>query len=394
MKKTDVCIIGGGASGFMAAFAAAEEGANVLIVERLPRVLKKILATGNGRCNITNAYPQRENYHGDVEFAEKIFQKFGKDDTIDFFEGIGLLCSEEDGGKMYPMSLQAASVSDLFRLHAQRMGIEIITDFYVKKAERDKNGFKIQSDSETIFSKNVVICCGGYASPSFGTDGSGAKIAKMLGHTITKVYPALVQLKCENAPKALKGVKHFCTANLYIDGKKEKSIWGEVLFTEYGLSGPPIFNMSRDAAVALGEGKKVEISLDMMPHSFKELCDMLEKRKKNLPDLEGENFLNSLINKKIGFEIVKKHSDIKSIASALKNYRHTVVGTTGFNNAQTTAGGVKCSEIYENMMSKKVKGVYFAGEVLNIDGDCGGFNLQWAWSSGYVAGKGAAGRKE
>ena len=393
MEKVNVCIIGGGAAGITAAIAAAREGESVIILERLQRVGKKILATGNGRCNITNAYIVDENYHGGQSFASEILNNFTYYETLSFFESMGIVCCEGDEGKMYPASLQATSVLDLLRVEMDRLGIKIETEFFVKDIAKEKGIFKISSGDGNIFAENVIIACGGYAAPQFGTDGNMFPLIKMLGHRVSAFYPALVQLKTENTPKALKGVKHFCTAHLYIDGKKVKSEYGEVLFTEYGLSGPPVFNLSREASVAVSKGRNTEISLELLADSFSEVLKMLENRKKLLPHLEGENFLNSVINKRIGFEITKRCKNLKEIASELKNYKHKVCGTMGFKNAQVTAGGVLCDEISsDTLMSKKVNGLYFAGEVIDVDGDCGGFNLQFAWSSGYIAGKSAARR--
>ncbi len=390
-KIYDLCIVGGGAAGLTGAIAAKRCGAQVIILERADRVGKKILATGNGRCNITNAYITPENYHGDSDFAMHVLQKVDRDKTIDFFESCGIVCCEGENGKMYPQSLQATSVLDLLREEIKRLEIEIKTSFYVKEIKKEKNIFSAECDGDCVLAKNIMLCCGGYAAPMFGTDGNGAALAKKLGHSECPVYPALVQLKTENTPKALKGVKHFCTAHLFIDNKKVQSQWGEVLFTEYGLSGPPIFNLSREASKSVSEGRKTEVSLELLPQDFRQLTTYLENRKKNLPHLGRENFLNSIVNKKIGFEITKKCSSIKEMASSLKNYRHRVVGTMGFKNAQVTAGGINCREIYaDTMMSKKVKGLYFAGEVLDVDGDCGGYNLQFAFSSGILAGESAA----
>ena len=391
MKKTGICIVGGGAAGLCAAISAKRKGADVLLVERLPRVGKKILATGNGRCNITNTDITYDNYHGDSDFAFKVLSEFGRDEALDFLSSIGIVCTESENGKMFPKSLQATSVLDLLRAEIQRLGIETVTGFCVKEIKKEKNQFVLSSETEKIFAGKVILACGGYAAPSFGTDGIGARLSKSLGHTVTPVYPALVQLKTEKPPGALKGVKHFCMAHLYIEGKKVKSKWGEVLFTEYGLSGPPIFDLSREASVAVSNNIKTEISLELISDDFNSLKQTLDKRKKDFPDLTGENFLNSIIHKKIGFEIVKKTSDIKETAALLKNWRHRITGTMGFKNAQVTAGGVLCSEVYpETLMSKKVKGLYFAGEILDVDGDCGGYNLQWAWSSGVLAGENAA----
>ncbi len=389
-KIYDLCIVGGGGAGLSAAIAARRRGISVLILERADRVGKKILATGNGRCNITNSFITPKNYHGDRNFAMSVLGCVGRDDVISLLESCGIILTEEESGKMYPQSLQATSVLDLLREELKRLEVEIRTSFFVKDIKKENGIFRIFGDGN-VMAKSVLLCGGGYAAPMFGSDGNLNALAKKLGHRETPVFPALVQLKTENPLKALKGVKHFCTAHLYIDGKKADSQYGEVLFTEYGLSGPPIFSLSREASRAVMMGIKAEISLEILPEDFKTLFEMLSKRQKDLPHLGKENFLNSIVNKRIGFEITKKCDSIKEMASTLKNWKFRVAGTMGFKNAQVTAGGISCGEVCEKtMMSKKVKGLYFAGEMLDVDGDCGGYNLQFALSSGILAGMSAA----
>ena len=390
-KIYDLCVVGGGAAGLCGGISAKRQGADVLILERNDRVGKKILATGNGRCNITNSCIFPENYHGGTEFAMEVLKRVSREKALGFLESMGVLCIEEDNGRMYPKSLQATSVLDLLREEIALLQIEVKTSCFVKNIKKEKGIFCIENAEESVFAKSVLLCTGGYAAPAFGSDGNGAALAKRLGHSESAVHPALVQLKTENVPKALKGVKHICTAHLYIEGKRIKSSHGEVLFTEYGLSGPPIFNLSRAASEAVAGGKECYVSLELMEEDFRTLSEFLQKRKKSLPHLGRENFLNSVINKKIGFEITKKCENIKEMTSMLKDWRHHVLGTMGFKNAQVTAGGIRCSEVsFDNMMSKKTAGLYLAGEILDVDGDCGGYNLQFAISSGILAGESAA----
>ncbi len=408
MKKPVLAIVGGGASGLIGGIFAAKilgEKGKVIILERMDRVGKKILATGNGRCNFTNLNTSVYNFYGKnpnfVEFALKQFSVF---DTLDFFQKIGIYPKEEDNGKMYPYSEQASSVLDCLRNEVSNLGIEIISGFEVKEITQIGKKFKITSFSGNVLnSEKVIVSAGGCASPNLGSNGSGFKILKNLGHTITKLNPALVQLKTEkDIVKGLKGIKF--TGNVkIISGKKVlKEEFGEVLFTDYGLSGPPIFQLSTISAMKNG----CSIVLDFMPElSKKEIFDLLSERKKNLNHLTMENFFVGLLNKKIGNVIAKKSGIEKlsfsvsnlskdllwNMANLIKEFEFKIVGQNGWNNAQVTAGGASTDEFdFKTMQSKIVQGLFASGEVLDIFGDCGGFNLQWAWSSGVLAGKSAA----
>ncbi len=397
-----IAVIGGGASGIVAAISAARNGAEVTIYERCERIGRKILATGNGRCNYTNINAGVLNYHGNnPQFIENTIDSFWVRETKDFFAELGMLTKVEENGKAYPYSLQASAVLDVLRYELERLEVKIVTGFEVKEIIRKGSGFIIKSyDAQTEVSDRVIVSAGGKASPSLGSNGSGYKIAEDFGHKVTKLYPSLVQIKTEtNIIKALKGIKLDANVTICSGSKKEKA-FGEVLFTDYGLSGPAIFNISR---ICAEDGNK-EISLDILPEiNHNELYDILRERRTKQRNLE--TFFVGMVNKKIGMAIMKyadvlpysrtsdtiSEKEIKRLVDALKNFRLQVTGTMSWNNAQVTAGGIVTDNINSSTFeSKLIKGLYFTGEILDIDGDCGGYNLQWAWSSGYIAGKNAS----
>lgn len=391
MNMADIAVVGGGASGLVASIEAARRGASVIILERNTRLAKKILSTGNGRCNITNRYIAPDRYYGDRSFASCVLSLADINITLDFFESIGILCIEDIDGKMYPRSLQAATVSDLLREETARLNIKVLTDFQVKSIGKGKKFF-LSNANEKIEATKVILACGGKAAPTMGTDGTSYSLAEELGHRKTALYPSLVQLKTENPMKALKGVKQNCTVTLFLDGRKTRQENGEVLFTEYGISGPPVFNLSGQASCAVEAGKNTEVSLDLAEDiSFPDLVNLIEDRLKMFPHFTKENRLNGLLHKKVGYEIVKIAHSPREMALMIKDFRTKITGTTGFKNAQVTAGGIVTSEINpETCESKKTKGLYITGEMLDVDGDCGGFNLQFAWSTGIIAGRNAA----
>lgn len=413
IKNVDIAVAGGGAAGFAAAICAAQSNKDlkIAIFEKGTRVGRKILATGNGRCNLSNKDLSLERYHGnDKDFAVPALTEYNFEKTMIFFEQIGIMPAELEDGKVYPMGLQASAVVDMLRLKAKSKGIFEITDFEVAKIKPVNEGFIIsEKNGDTVKAKRVIVCTGGKAAPEFGTDGQAYKLVTELGHKLTQTFPALVQLKCDTKRvRALKGVKLMGTATLSCGGKAVKKEYGEVMFTEYGLSGPPIFQLSREASERLNKGNKdIKIKIDLIPkYEFYEIESILTERRKNLSDIECENFLNGMLNKQIARQILKESDEslklnqlcskisdktIKVLANKIKGWEFEVTGTNPWKNAQVTAGGIATRDINEKTMeSKKVKGLYLAGEILDIDGDCGGFNLQWAWSSGFTAGKSAA----
>ena len=403
--KTEIAVIGGGASGMIAAITARKSGKEVVILERKDRILKKVLITGNGRCNITNVNADISNYFGkNISSVENILNSFNPQDTMDFFNGLGIICNEENRGKVYPLSGQASSVVDALRFEAERLGIKIETEFYVKKIEKDGFKFKIHSeDRKKIEADRVILAAGGQSYPELGSNGSGFELVKELGHSVTKLSPSIVQLKTEkHQVKGLQGIKTDVAVTAYGDNKKICTYDGELLFTDYGISGNVVFNIS----FVMPLYKNVEFEIDFMEKfGYNELYEMLKERKNIMSHLTMENYFNGMINKKLGQFLSKmsgieklskpvkdlNDSEIRKLCTMLKKYRIKILDTTGFKNAQVTAGGVSLNEINtETLESRIVKGLYFSGEVLDVYGECGGFNLQWAWASGYIAGKNSA----
>ncbi len=385
----DTAIIGGGAAGMAAAIFLARQGKKVLLCERLPRVGKKLLSTGNGRCNITNRVLSPENYHGEnPSFAMHALSAFPTEKTISFFESLGLMLCEGENGKLYPQSLQASSVLDLMRLEMARLALSETVDCFITRLEKKEKIFHLTAEDGRSFTAKTVICAtGGKAAPSMGTDGNGYALLRPFGHTVIKPLPSLVQLKTENPMRALKGVKHIGSATLYVDGKEVRRTEGELLFTDYGVSGPPIFNLSRFASAGVAGGQKVTLSLNFFPTLSKEgLANLLKKRREALPHLTDESFLYGLLPKLLGREVYKRSQNDRDMARLLHSFPLTVSGVMPWANAQVTAGGISTEEVHaKTMESRLAKGLYLCGEVLDIDGDCGGYNLQWAWGSAFVA---------
>lgn len=400
--KQNLAIIGGGAAGLCGAVWAARCGtfSRIIILERGPRVGRKLLATGNGRCNLTNRFFAEKNYHGKApEFTRTAFQRFGLPETLDFFESLGLLFHEEEHGKLYPRSLQAASVLDALRLEAEQLGVETLCDTEVTGIRWDRNGFTLLlNGSEKMDAAFVLMAAGGPASPKLGGTDSGCRLLQSLGHRITPLLPSIVQLKTDTAPiKPLTGIKFQGTASLYQGKQLLRSESGEVLFTDYGLSGPPILQLSCTATHL----KNPEIALDFFPeYEEKELLGILYRRMYARPDALLENFFLGVLHKRLGQTLLKSagacplsrradsltRPELAALCKNLKGWRLPVTGTTGLGNAQVTAGGADTGEFDpETLESKLVPGLFACGEVLDVDGDCGGFNLQWAWSSAMLA---------
>ena len=402
--KTEIVIIGGGASGIMAAIEAVKSGKEVVVVDRKERVLKKVLVTGNGRCNLTNVNAKINNYFStgsDIKKIENILNDFQPKDTMNFFESLGVVCNEEVRGKVFPLSGQAGSIIDALRFEAEKLGVKFILDFYVKKIEKKGFQFIIYSEDKRIITSNrVLLSAGGKSYPELGSNGSGFELAREFGHTITPLFPSIVQFKTEEYQvKGLKGIKLDTKVTAYGDNKKICTYDGELLFTDYGVSGNVIFNISFVFPIH----KKVELEVDFLPKfSYDELLQKLKDRRDILGHLMMEHYFNGMINKKLGqflskasgIEKLSKEinsladNELRKLCDVLKKYKLNVLDTTGYKNAQVTAGGVKLEEVnMETLESKKVKGLYFSGEILDVYGECGGFNFQWAWASGKKAGE-------
>ena len=402
--KTEIVIIGGGASGIMAAIEAVKSGKEVVVVDRKERVLKKVLVTGNGRCNLTNVNAKINNYFStgsDIKKIENILNDFQPKDTMNFFESLGVVCNEEARGKVFPLSGQAGSVIDALRFEAERVGVKFLLDFYVKKIEKKGFQFIIYSEDKRIITSNrVLLSAGGKSYPELGSNGSGFELARQFGHTITPLFPSIVQFKTEEYQvKGLKGIKLDTKVTAYGDNKKICTYDGELLFTDYGVSGNVIFNISFVFPIH----KKVELEVDFLPKfSYDELLQKLKDRRDILGHLTMEHYFNGMINKKLGqflskasgIEKLSKEinsltdNELRKLCDVLKKYKLNVLDTTGYKNAQVTAGGIKLEEVnMETLESKKVRGLYFSGEILDVYGECGGFNFQWAWASGKKAGE-------
>lgn len=409
--KHKIIVVGGGASGIIAAIAAKDSGADVAILEGNDRIGKKILITGNGRCNISNENIEASRYHGEnTDFPLDVLSSFDKASTVDFFNSIGLPLITLEDGKMFPLSLQASSVLDLLRFAIADRDIPVYFNSKVKVIHRSKSDFKIYTQNDEQFEcEKLILCTGGKSAPSTGSDGLGFNIAKALGHSIITPIPALVQLKLDYKHlKALSGVKFDGCAEIYVDNAKVRREFGEILFTDYGISGPPILQLSRIASYNLSRKKNVKLKLDIIHNmSEDELVSFLETHFAIFGHRSLSDAFIGIINKKM-IPILLKEAGITDIhvpcfnlewkqkqklISLLKDWTFEVCDTNSFVNSQVTAGGINTRELNDKTLeSKLVPGLYVAGEILDVDADCGGFNLQWAWSSGYIAGSNAASR--
>ncbi len=372
----------------VAAITAARRGAEVTVVEKNPRLGKKILSTGNGRCNFTNVNACRDSYN--LPFAEAALSAFSPQNAMDFFEELGILSRIENEGRVYPNSGQASALLDVLRNCIERLGIKTMTEFDTEELKKVNGGFEIVStDGQRLFAEKVIVATGGCAAPKTGSNGGGYRLLKALGHHITEAVPALAAVKTD---RGIQGVRQYGKVTL---GSGESRI-GEIQFASSALSGIPVFGLARYAK------KGGNIFVDLLPdYDEKSVVGMLEKR----PSQPLESFLVGILNKTLGQMLLKecnvgalsrmsgtlKHEELEKIAEKLKNWRFEITGLSSWDNAQVTAGGIDTSEVNpETMESYIVQGVYITGELLDIDGDCGGYNLKWAWSSGFVAGGDAA----
>lgn len=402
----DLIIVGGGASGLMSAILAKDLGLDVAIIEGTDRVGKKILTTGNGRCNISNSsicYPFK-NYHSSNDgFFIDALNSFSIEDTRNFFLSIGLPIIELENKKLYPQSLQASSVVDILRLALEDRNIPLYTNCKVKTIHKKKT-FKLSTSNDEFneFScAKLLLCCGGKSAVKTGSDGSGFKLSENLGHSITPTMPGIVQLKLDYPRlKGLSGIKFDGKVSLISNNKIIREEFGEILFTDYGISGPPILQISSTVSRYLKKHHDVWIKLDMMPEkSLDDVSNFIYGHLAMFSHRSISDALIGVINKKL-IPILLKDIGIHDIhipccdldwnyqntlIERLKNWSFKCTGTKEFQNAQVTVGGVNTKEVNpKTLESKLIKDLYFAGEILDVDGDCGGFNLQWAWSSAFL----------
>ena len=399
-------IIGGGASGMAAALAAAQnQNVQVVLLERQARVGRKLQATGNGRCNLTNLNAGKGGYHGDdAGFAVNALKVFGPERTLEWFRSLGLFTVAEESGRVYPYSDQANSVVDVLRFGLERENIRLETGFEVEKVKRTAEGFRLEGTGGTVCCDKLIIACGGLAGTKLGGTMSGYKLLRAMGHKCTKLRPTLVQLKSSwGGVAGLKGVRANCRAEILRNGEHVSGSTGELQFTEYGLSGPVIFEISRD--VCQGGGEWV-CRLDFLPEVAEEELhrELLRRKQTNLPVSE---LLTGILHNRLGRVLTQsvgisgyvpvsqlEEYEIDAVCKAVKGFEVALTEPMGMDSAQVTAGGILTGEFDpDTMESRIVPGLYACGEVLDIDGDCGGYNLQWAWSSGYVAGSHAGGSK-
>ncbi len=403
-NKMKIAVIGGGASGLAAAVFAARAAKSfnksvaINVYDGNPRVGKKILVTGNGRCNFTNENITEKNFHGDTEFASAVYSRFTYKDTEEFFHSLGVFSKSDNAGRVYPMSFQATAVLDALRQECLSLSINEVCDTKIVSLKKQGSGFVL---NDTMFADRVILATGGKAAPVQGSDGSGFELLRPFGIECAPLLPALVPLNCDNFTKALKGIRAQGKITLKCDGKVIAEDSGEIQYTDYGLSGIPSMQVSRFAAEKLYESKTVFAHVDSAPYfTAPELKKELFILVKENPEMPLEMLLSGIIPKKLGSyllsccslninqKIGKLHpSVIEKIVAAVKNKKYKISSVKGFSDAQVTAGGIRAKEINpETMELKKVKGLYVCGEIVNVDGDCGGYNLQWAWSSAYVAG--------
>lgn len=401
----DIAIIGAGPAGIMAALAASNNSKSVVLIDKNDIIGRKILATGNGRCNLTNRNIDASRYHGaNPDFIKHVLFEFDQNKTMEYFESLGLILKEEDKGRVFPRTNQASTVLDILIHELKLKKIEIKTNCLVRGIERNGNWkIRIENGSE-ILAKNLILTTGGKASHQLGSSGDGLFWIEKLGHKVTPIYAALVPVETvETWPREIQGLKIEGTASVVANGNKVIQKSGDILFTHYGLSGPAIMGLSREIAPLL-DGSKVEIHIDAIPE---EEASSLDKKIEKIFSANGtKSVKNALagivplnlvltILKNLSFNPDKKAAEVskidrKTIVSTLKDLTLTVSKVRPLKEAQVTSGGICESEIDEKtMQSKIVPNLYFAGEIIDVDGDSGGFNLQWAWSSGYLAGKSA-----
>ncbi len=397
MKEKRIAVIGGGASGICAALEAKfyDNSINVTIFERLPKIAKKILASGNGRCNFTNENLSPKHFYGNHIFLRSILTS-SYADTENYFRSLGILSYHEDG-RIYPRSQQAATICETLKDKLNEYNVVVKTDTPVNRIEKHKSGFIVNDE----YFDAVIIAGGGKSSPVHGSDGSCYRLLEFLGHTRTPLYPALCGLTTgDRELNMLKGVRAECKASLYSDSILLGEESGEVQFTDKAVSGIPVMNLSH-----LCESKKsLYLKLDLCEEiSATELSEHFNFAKRTTPHKELEAVLSGIVNSKLGFAVMNKlnikphtktgqltSAELHRICNTLKSFEISVTGTKGFNNAQITCGGIKTDEVNpETMMSKIVDGLFICGEILDIHGDCGGYNLHLAWTTGRIAGNAA-----
>lgn len=402
MRK--VIVIGAGASGLMAAIMAARNGCEVTLLEAMDKPARKLLMTGNGRCNLTNTeYSRGDCYRGGNQtFVSDILSRFDYQDTIRFFQEIGVLLQNRNGW-IYPVTDQAASVVDCLLLEVGQLPIKCKYREKVQDLKKDGEKWQVITDGWHYEADAVILACGGKAAPVTGSDGSGYGLAAKLGHHVINPIPALVALKCrEGVCRKLSGLRTRVRITVQTQHKDRRDVYtdvGELQWTDYGISGIVVFQLSRYVSETLSQGGTAGAELDLLTSvSEEELCDLLGHRceTKSISDaligILPKKMIPVILEVSQIFDQKPKEDNIKYLCKVIKHFPLTFTDTRGFEAAQVCAGGVDTCEIdAATMESRLQKGIYFSGEILDVDGICGGYNLQWAWSTGAIAGKAAAG---
>jgi len=399
MKKYDVAIIGGGAAGLMAAIWASKNGKSVILLEKNETLGRKILATGNGRCNLTNRYAEANNYHGaNKEFIENVLDKFTPGETIKFFESLGVILKEEDRGRIFPRTNEAQTIVSALTHEIANFDITVLTNTNVRGFKKN-DLWKINLQNKgSIEAKRIIVSCGGQSAPQLGTSGDGYYWLEKLGHTIIPARAALTPIETEtDSIKDVQGLRIEGQATIMAGNKIVAQKDGDILFTHFGLSGPAIMALARE----INPQENLKISIDLFPETN---INDLDQKVKLIFDQNGAKSLkNSLsgivpssfalaVLKKLNLNETKKTAEISkqdrlNIVNNFKNFQLDLKGLRSFKESQVTAGGVSANEVNpQTMQSKIIPGLFFAGEILDVDGDSGGFNLQWAWSTGFIAG--------
>ena len=385
-KIYDVILIGGGASNLIAATYLGDKlpKDSFCVLEKCPRVGKKLIATGNGQGNLTNKNLSGEHYFSsEKDFYLPVIKAFDNTVIEKYLNSLGIYLTGEN--KRYPVSYEATSVLDLIREKLFNDGVQIFTDTEVTKITYLDKLFILQAGDKKYLAKNIVLGCGGSAGKQFGTDGSAYSLITPFGHKVTKLYPSLVQLKTDTTfTKGLKGIKVDALVKAFSsNGKLLKSERGDLLFTDYGVSGSAVFQVSGHALKEENSYLEIEFLPDLSINAIK---GMLAKKESNAPYLNEENLYNGLINKQLAKALIKYGKG--DTLSAIKKFRLNVTGSLGFNYAQVTKGGIDVKDIDSNTLeSKLIKGLFVVGEMLDVDGDCGGYNLHWAFASGLTVAK-------
>ncbi|MBN2105118.1 NAD(P)/FAD-dependent oxidoreductase [bacterium] len=408
MPHSDILVIGGGASGIMAAITAARHGAHVSILERMNRIGKKLLVTGNSRCNLTNLSLHPDHYHGARKaFIEKILKQCNVHSTLKLFQNLGLAWKVDNENRVYPLSEQASSVLDILRFALSHHHVDIYCSAKADRLEYRNHQFIVTLKNHRQFTADTtILAAGGQARKDLGSNGSGFELAECLGHHIISPFPALVKIRCD-CPylKSLKGTRTDAVLTLFSGNEKVDSVTGELMFTEDGLSGIPALEISRHIHSVAQHKKECRIQIDLLPaYPADNLKTDLIMRYQMLGHMTAEQTLITILKKRLIIPVLKSagishqirgnqisNDQVNQLVRVLKGWSFSVTGTRSLNEAQVTAGGVDTEEIdSETLESLLIPGLYFSGEIMDVDGDCGGYNLQWAWSTGYIAGKSAA----